>query len=240
MGLDHVMILNMEHDKERYWASMGALDMLGFPVYDVIIRHINHNGLDYKDTKSVHEAAIADGFEEFESFRSRNRQSAAWVWSYRCALRKISEMRNKNVLLLIDDYILTHVWTWDRINTMIREIERKDDKFRIIQLAFGIHLECQIREAPAVTSILSEGLSGGIDVAAIVNDRGAILLLEIFTKGPADPPYGIYRRIQEFGNSNPKMQQGMYHTCYEICRKLCRGRFQSQLDETEDEPWEIE
>lgn len=245
MGLDHVMILNMEHDIERYWAMLGGLDTLGFPVFsDVIIRHINHNGLDYKDTKSVHEAAIADGFEEFESFRSRNRQSAAWLWSYRCALRKISKMRNKNVLLLIDDFIPMHGWTRDRLERIILDLEanldRHSDKFRIIQLSDPHNLEYQTRDTPVVTSVLSEELAGNTDYAVIINARGARLLLKMFAKYPEELPLVIYRRLKKLGDTDPKMRKGMYRTFYEICRMLCDGGFPSQLDLTEDEPWEIE
>ena len=240
MGLDHVMILNMEHDKERYWAMLGGLDTLGFPVFsDVIIRHNNHNGLDYKDTKSVHQAAIEDGFPEFESFHSRNRQNAAWRWSYRCALRKISKMRNKNVLLLIDDFIPMHGWTRNRIERMIRELDRHDDKFRIIQLSDPHDLANQTRDTPVVTSVLSEELAGNTDYAVIINARGARLLLKMFIKYPEELPLVIYQRLKELGDTDPKMRKGMYHTFYEICRMLCDGGFPSQLDLVEDEPWEV-
>ena len=238
MALDYVMILNMEHNIERYWASMGALDTLGFDLYGgVAIRHINHNGLHYKDTKSVHEAAIADGFGEFESFRSRNRQNAAWVWSYRCALRKIVEI-DKTVLVLIDDVVPS--WTWKRLDALVREIEGKGG-FRIIQLAAGCDPILELSERRAITSVLREGLHGYSDYAVILNAEGALFALSIYKEDLLDHhPCILYYRIRLLGEEDTEARRGMYHTSEVSCRALCEYYFQSELDNTACEPWEIE
>ena len=237
MGLDHVMILNMEHDIERYWASLGALDTLGFDMRSgMIIRHINHNGLDYKDTKSVHEAAIADGFEEFESFRSKNRSNAAWTWSYRCALRKIVEI-DRTVLVLIDDIIPDRNWTRSRFDILVREIGER--RFRIIQLVESYDPIQMLPIAPVITSMLKEGLHGYNDFAVILNAEGATLVLSLYKEYPEHHPNVIYSVIRKLGDVDPEMRLGMYHTPETICRTLCKGRFPSQLDATKHEPWEI-
>ena len=237
MGLDHVMILNMEHDVERYWAMLGALDTLGFYVpSDEIIRHINHNGLDYKDTKSVHEAAIADGFPEFDLFHSKNRSHAAWFWSYRCALRKMVEL-DKVVLLLIDDFMLRHGWTRNRLDVLVNEIE--DRGFRIIQLTESGDLAQKTQNMPAVTSMLAEGLQGRTDFATILNAEGAALVLRIFAENPDCQPDEVYSIIRELGENDPEMYWGLYHTFEEICRMLCDDIWPSQFDDSQIEPWEI-
>ena len=244
MVLDHVMILNMEHNMERYWTIVGGLDMLGFPALsDMIIRHINHNGLHYKDTKSVHEAAIADGFGEFESFRSRNRQNAAWVWSYRCALKKIVEM-DKTVLVLIDDVVPTHNWTFDQFNMLLAEIEGRP--LKIIQFPHR-HLwrPEKIPQGPKVTSMLRKGLLNGSDIATVLNAEGAALVLRLYAEGH---PNVIYYELA-FNLHLIGVTDGLYHTHVPSSRFLFDGDFRSQLDLTgfrsqldltENEPWEIE
>lgn len=231
MGLDHVMILNMEHDIERYWASLGALDTLGFPVYDVVIRHINHNGLDYKDTKSVHQAAIEDGFPEFESFRSRNRQGAAWTWSYRRAMRKIVEI-DKTVLVLIDDWVPVYYWTFDKFNNLLAEIEGRSLPLKIIQLPDPIN---RVPNRHFVTKFLYKPLLGFTDCAVILNAEGAALVLSLFAKYPEKDPNEMYILLSHSGCGH----DGLYHTLVPSCRELCGG-FPSQNDAAETEPWEME
>ena len=236
MGLDHVMILNMEHDIERYWASLGALDTLGFDVTsNQIIRHNNHNGLHYKDTKSVHREAIEDGFPEFESFRSRGRRNAAWIWSYRRAMRKIVEM-DKTVLVLIDDVVPAHHWTFDQFNMLLAEVEGRP--LKIIQLPDPLERP-DIPQSPKVTNMLYKGLWDISDLAVILNAAGASLVLRLYTEYPECHPNYIYGRLARSGENI----DGLYHTFIPSCRFLLFDRgFPSQLHVhgAEDEPWEVE
>ena len=227
MGLDHVMILNMEHDIERYWASMGALDTLKFYIPSgQVIRHINYNGMNYKDTKSVHEAAIADGFPSFGSYRSTNRARAAWVWSYQSALRKIVEM-DKTVLLLIDDYVPEYLWPRDRFDALIEEVQ--DKGLRIIQLAHSDLKEEVYLYKDLVTASLAKGLAGANDFGVVINGAGAALVLKVYEANPNLQPNEIYSVIKELGEHDPQMCWGMYHTVEIICRMLCDDIFESQV-----------
>ena len=111
MSLDCAMLLNLQRREDRYWFAMGNLKTLEFP-NDRIIRFITHDGKDYPDIPSINQATVEDGFPYMSEFVPHTRALAAWLWTWRCALRRIVEM-DKTVLLLIDDHLPKHGWTYD-------------------------------------------------------------------------------------------------------------------------------
>ena len=216
MILDHVMLLNLEKREDRYFYALGALGVLGFPVYDdqFVIRFLTHDGLKYRDTKSVHEAAIADGFEEFSEFRCGYRAEAAWWWSYRAALRRIIEM-DATVLLLIDDHVPKRGWTYNRMCLLVEECDW-DEKhgFRIIQLLCPEVYAHLVNNDPD-TAMLAKGLAGYSDHGVIINAEGAELMLSVVKEYPADSPEGTYMMLMKLSD-NPEMFRGLWHTIESI------------------------
>ena len=57
----------------------------------LITRFITYDGQDYPDVESIRQAAIADGFRYLSDFMPYSRSTAAWIWSWRSALRTIAE-----------------------------------------------------------------------------------------------------------------------------------------------------
>ena len=69
--INYVMITNLERDLDRFYFALGRLSAVGFDISSVhnpIVRHIAHDGRDYPSEEEVREAAIADGFAEFELY----------------------------------------------------------------------------------------------------------------------------------------------------------------------------
>ena len=140
--INYVMLTNLERSIDRFYFALGRLSAVGVDIksaHTPIVRHIAHDGRDYASEEEVREAAIADGFAEFESYDYLvSRTRAAWWWTWRCALRHIIELDavlQGMVLLLIDDWMPRPQWTWDRIVGLAGAASRfKEHGFRIIQL----------------------------------------------------------------------------------------------------------
>ena len=238
MSLDCAMILNLERTEDRYWCAVGALSVLNFDVEgDRLIRFLNHDGQIYADVKSVHEAAIADGFEEFGEWQAGYRAEAAWFWSYRCALREIVQM-DKTVLLLIDDYVPIHGWTYERFCRLINECRSYDHGFRIIQLHDSATASDWVNNTP-FSSSLAMGLSGFTDYGVLINAEGAELVLKTMKEVPRASPecaYSILARKQ----SDPEIYQGLWHTLEPIVRGVYGFRSNwSAEGPPYPEPWEV-
>ena len=235
-----VMILNLERREDRYWCVIGALSTLEFNVYDDVQRFLTHDGIAYKDTKAVHEAAIADGFEEFSEWRANYRAEAAWFWSYRCALRQIAEM-DESVLLLTDDYAPKNNWTADRLWWLVHECFQADPDhgFRILQLNYSASVAHRVDHTPA-TSNLAIGLAGYSDYALILNAEGAQLVLDTMRTHPGASPEETYH-ILRCEQANPEIYLGLWHTIDPICRKLYEFSSDnwSTAGRRTPEPWEI-
>ena len=218
MSLDYVMLLNLARREDRYWFALGSLKTLKFPD-NVIQRFITYDGLDYPDKESVWEAAIADGFEYLSDFVPMTRATAAWVWSWRSALRLITEM-DKTVLLLIDDYTLKHGWTYDRVRGLIDACVRKEPDhgpFRLLQLAHTHRTDEVIKDLhEPYTTMLARGLAGTANYATILNAEGAKLLLKIGQMEPLDYPAADFGKLTSRSDESD-YYYGTWHTLDEIC-----------------------
>ena len=237
MSLDCVMLLNLERREDRYWSAVGSLGVLGF-YDDIIIRFLNHDGSAYKDTKSVQAAAVADGFDEFGGeWRANCRADAAWYWSYRCALRRIIEM-NKTVLLLIDDFVPFHRWTYERFRALVSECLGDDHGFRIIQLMHTAGSIDTIDHTPH-TSMLAKGLSGYVDYGVIINAEGAKLVLDTLKDHPYASPEHAYSIMTENQGGAPFFH-GLWHTLDPILRGTYGFPSEWSVEGASyPEPWEV-
>lgn len=214
----HTMVLNLERREDRWWFALGSLKTLQFPD-DVIQRFITYDGLDYPDKDAVWKAAIADGFDYLSDFDPYTRRMAAWVWSWRSALRLISES-GKTTLVLIDDYVLKHGWTYDRVCGLVDACIRREPEhgeFRILQLAHTHRTDEAIKHLhEPYTTMLARGLAGTANYATIITPPGADLLLEIGRTEPLDYP------ATDFGKLTSRSDEweyfyGTWHTLEQIC-----------------------
>ena len=231
MNIEHIVLMNLRRREDKYWFALGTLSVLGFdcsPTSGQVIRFITHDGLDYPDAKSVHDAAVADGFPEFAEFQFERRSRVAWMWSWRCALRRIVEMGNM-VLLLIDDHLPTWNFTYIRFRELVNSCRYEDPDVRIIQL---YHVEVPHHPVALMKpkprgAILEKGLSGWGDVALILSPEGARLLLEMSSKPPySDPPDEFLKLIALQHDEN--YSWGIWHTIDNAVD--CNHRWDSDLD----------
>ena len=216
--LKRVMILNLERREDRYYFALGSLKTLEFPDH-VIDRFITYDGRDYPDVETIKKAAIADGFNYLKDFEPYSRTTAAWIWSWRCALREIAD-KDKTTLLLIDDYTLKHGWTYYRVCRLIDECRRRarsHGKLRILQLSHTHRSDEVIKHLhEPYSSMLAKGIAGTSNYATILTGAGAELLLKIGEMEPIDYP------ATDFGKLTSRQDQreyfrGTWHTLDEIC-----------------------
>ena len=216
MSLDCAMILNLKRREDRYWFALGGLKVLQFPD-DRIIRFITHDGLDYESVESIQRRMIEDGFAYMEAFEPYSRSTAAWVWSWRCALRRIVEM-DQTVLLLIDDFIPKHGWTYERLCYLVDACLREQDEhgpFRILQLLHTYRGDEKVDHG-VYSSMLSKGLAGCQNIANILNAEGAKLLLDIGSQDPLDYPNADFGKLTS-RRDDWDYFYGTWHTLDEIC-----------------------
>ena len=216
-GLDCAMFMNLERRKDRYWFAMGGLSALNFKE-DQIIPFVSHDGQHYESIDSVHDAAFADGFEEFDHFRAESRNHAAWYWTYRGALREIRDS-GKTTLLFIDDHLPKPGWNYIRLSYLVDYCEfRSNDygDFRILQCChtfFGDEQNFFLKHTPE-TGMLQLGLAGGFDIGNIISPLGAELLLREAKNQPLDrSPDALYSSLYRKQSEG----MGLWHTIDEVC-----------------------
>ena len=218
MSLDCAMILNLKRREDRYWFAFGGLKVLQFPD-DRIIRFITHDGLDYDSIESIKQRMIKDGFAYMQNFEPYSRSTAAWLWSWRCALRRIVEM-DQTVLLLIDDFMLKHGWTYQRTAGLVDACIRKEadhGPFRLLQLCHSHRTDEVIKNLhEPYTSMLAKGLAGTVNYATILNAEGAKLLLKIAQMEPLDYPAADFGKLTS-RSDDWIYYSGTWHTLDEIC-----------------------
>ena len=232
MGLlDHVLICNLERREDKYWFAIGALATLGFDCFDPnnqedgqVIRFLVHDGLDYPDVVSVQEAAIADGFEELAEYGFYNRAQVAWFWSWRCALRRIVEMEDKTVMLLIDDYVPKDGWTFTRFVDLVYSCEREapEHGLRMMQLHHTAYADERLPEDndKPYTTMLAQGLSGVANYGTILNAEGAQMLLNFASKPPYCSPELDFGKIAKY-QDDPDIFHGLWHTLDDVVHLGC-------------------
>ena len=232
MWLDHVLLTNLKRREDKYFFALGALRTLGFDCFDPnsdpnngqVLRFIAHDGLDYPSVKSVQEAAVADGFSELGEYEFYNRAQAAWFWTWRCALRRIVEMEDKTVMLLIDDYIPKDGWTFTRFVDLVYSCIREapDHGFRIIQLTHSAYADERIPEDndKPYTTMLAQGLAGVANYGTILNAEGAQLLLDSIAQPPYVSPELSFGKIAKRQEA-PEIFRGLWHTIDDVVHLGC-------------------
>ena len=240
--INYVMITNLERDLDRFYFALGRLSAVGFDISSVhnpIVRHIAHDGRDYPSEEEVREAAIADGFAEFELYDYLvSRTRAAWWWTWRCALRHIIEL-DAVVLLLIDDWMPQPQWTWNRIVGLAGAASRfKEHGFRIIQLLGSQYSDevthsAIIEEAHSCTvipeglgynTVLRKGLAGVANQATILTKEGAALLLDMSAIPPLYSPECDFGKIAA-RQADPEYFWGLWHTSEDVVEDVSLGEW---------------
>ena len=222
--IDRIIIPNLKRREDKWYFTLGALHHAGLNVNreDFIIRHIAHDGKDYRDDIQVRDAAIADGFDGFTRFDGQHNRlpvgNMAWFWTWNSVMRKIAEMPKEwKVLYLIDDVYPAPNYTWERINKLAQEVVQMQGhgKFRGLQL----HQDMRAREyrpaAPLInSSVLSYGWMSRSDVALLLNAECAEILMNVFSdfqRGPKTA-HNVIMAVANRGCKDDNFYKGFWHT----------------------------
>ena len=134
MGFKHqiqeILVLNLKERMDRYHAVYGALHAAGANTND-IKRWEAMPASDYKDTAALVDAAVKDGFPEFQTLFENNGMSGrstknAQFWSYCQMLRYIAE-RNITAVILYDDRYITNWSQLANVYSCMKNIEDNPD-----------------------------------------------------------------------------------------------------------------
>ena len=130
--ISEVIVLNLRHRQDKFWSIYGALVASGTPP-GRIRRWEAMPASDYKDIEALVDAAVKDGFPEFQTMLENERFDRylavnAQFWSYCQMLRYIAERNITAVILYDDRYILN----WTQFTRLYRLIElRKEDSVNV-------------------------------------------------------------------------------------------------------------
>ena len=247
--INYVMITNLERQEDRFFFALGRLSAVDVPIHGVgvhnpVVRHMAHDGRNYASEEEVREAAIANGFVEFEFTDTGysypiGRTRAAWWWTWRCALRHIIEL-DAVVLLLIDDWMPRPQWTWNRIVGLAGAASRylEHGGFRIIQLLGSqysdevthstiieeAHNCTVIPEGLGYNTVLRKGLAGIANQATILTKEGAALLLDMSMIPPFDSPERDFGKIAA-RQTDPEYFWGLWHTSEDVVEGVSLGEW---------------
>lgn len=221
--IDRIIIPNLKRREDKWHFMLGALHHAGLNINreDFIIRHIAHDGKDYRDDIQVRDAAIADGFNSFTRFDGQHNRlpatNMAWFWTWHSVMRTITEMPTGSIVLfLIDDVYPARNYTWERINNLaydVTQIKGHGD-FRGLQLHqdFEAH---EYRPIPLISSsILSYGWQSRSDVALLLTPEGAEILMNVFAdfqQGPTTT-HDVIQSLVNQANDNDNFYKGFWHT----------------------------
>ena len=171
-----VYIMNLPTMTKRRYISIGAMLANDVPLEKI---HI-HRGIDdrkFGNSNELIEAAITDGFPQFESYLNQDKAIAGFgqLWNYCRFWRNVVE-RDKTELLIQDDRRLGY--RYPKIIESIEDIIYSDN-FHFLSLwgHKGI-LRAEIKPHPS-NKYISEGVVGsGACVCHIVSAQGAQWILE--------------------------------------------------------------
>ena len=222
--IDRIIIPNLKRREDKWYFMLGALHHAGLNTNreDFIIRHIAHDGKDYRDDLQVRDAAIADGFDGFTRFDGRHNRlpvtNMAWFWTWNSVMRKIAEMpKGWQVLYLIDDVYPAQNYTWDRINKLAQEVLSMEghSKFRGVQLHQDMKAHEYRPPAPLInSSVLSYGWMSRSDVALLLTPECAEMLMNVFAdfqRGPKTT-HNVITAVANRGCKDDNFYKGFWHT----------------------------
>ena len=218
--IDYIIIPNLKRRKDKWHIMVGALLATGFPVRngDMFIRFNAYDGLSYRDTDAVVDAAIADGFPCFDAFYKKYDEQAdiAWTWTWISVIREIANRKDKIGLYIIDDFFPAPGWNWNRITGLVSEASRLQNyDFRGLQYCRHI-FPSTTRTLEPYTSMLQKEFLGTGDMALALSDKGAKILLDEFLVNPLNPPHSFIEHICRLGTANSKFSDGFWHTLEDV------------------------
>lgn len=165
----------------------GALRAKGTPVYRIQVWEAQDD-LNYKKTREVCEAAIADGFPQYQSFLDEEQHNACNIahltqsWNYCRFFRHLID-EQKTALLIHDDVMFGEGMTYSVLNEMVDYLHDTDELFRYFTLWirwFGVKDKINPKPTSENPYISKNIYSKGCDMAQVITPLGAEFLLAKF------------------------------------------------------------
>ena len=183
MEIDVILILNLKHRPDRFWATYGALVAAGTPI-DRIRRVEATPGSDFKDRDALIHAAIEDGFPQFRYLVydlpaddpnyqiELNIKSQAWNY---CQMLRYLKDTHQSGLILYDD---RYVKKFEDLESLYKSLLRSQpgNETLILQLDyyFSASLNPKMRRCKRDDmSYIKRGPSCGSDNAILYSAAGA-------------------------------------------------------------------
>ena len=154
MEIDVVLILNLEHRRDRLWTTYGALHAVGVPMERIKRWHATP-GSDFKDSDALIHAATEDGFPQLSYLvidlpadspdYQLELNIKSQTWNYCQMLRYLAETEQTGLILYDDRYIKD----WGILSGMYKSLRKMqpNNPRLILQLDryFSMHFNQKMR-----------------------------------------------------------------------------------------------
>ena len=187
--IDSVYILNLPREIKRRYVTEGGLLAKGVPLSKVNV-WVANDDRDYEKTRQVCEAAIADGFPEFQVHLDHgwhndyNIGLLTQTWNYCRFFRYLADI-DETVLLIHDEMKLG--MEFNHLVGMTAELQGRDPHFMYLTLWMQYPNKerlplCTLKENSKIARGLYEW---GTDMAQIMNSKCARLFSDLPSYYPA-------------------------------------------------------
>ena len=195
--IEKVFVLNIPHRTDRRYFMMGHLETKGVPQNQITFFEAKY-GKDFDTPGDVTDAAIIDGFPNFENFRDWgvNRAGRSYYWNWCRMLREIMQT-GEIILILLDDKMLNI--NWGHLDSCVDWLCKHHSPFRILQVGWATLWKEDYGYVPGRIldgGFIAEGVRAHGDYATVLSPEGAQLLFnEIYYKHYSPEPL-FYRLAQ--------------------------------------------
>ena len=176
-------ILNLKNRSDRRHVIIGNLDTQQIPYEDVAF-HDAPYGRIYPTSQAMCDAAIADGYPEFERLTNIGRGTIGAIWGTHKIFDLIAQGEYPYGYYNQDDKLL--LLTYSQILGILDRLRTLPDKFLMLQLTYAVAPNAEIRDAEPVApdSMIVHGIQGSGDSGIILSPMGAALVMEQWRKYP--------------------------------------------------------
>ena len=179
-------ILNLERRRDRRDVMAGNLQTLGVP-FDNVTFHAAPDAMEYEITRDICDAAVAEGFPIFETYRNNhNKGSVATFWGACQILRHIASDEHSYEYGYYNQDDIIFKMPYRKLQEIIMYLEKYSrdtyqSPFLILQMRtfFGKPHKSTYEPRPIFpTSFIQRGLYGKGEVGLVLSKEGAAFLLE--------------------------------------------------------------
>ena len=190
--INKIYVLNLPHRQDRRYFMAGHLETVGVREDEVRFFEAKY-GKDYESLDAIIDAAISDGFPEFEQDRHQTetttRLSYRWNW---CRMMREIIKSGQIVLVLLDDRMLKI--RWDHLCTTVNRLVHNHGPFDILQVGWSNWLgDNGYVPGQIVDGFIARGLRSLGDWGTVLSPSGAKKVLSETLETRRSPEVLFYR-----------------------------------------------